>query len=244
MAFRLNSICQARPEIKGIGENLLLWNLRGHACDITLLRPKIEDLIREKQVKLIIFEPMYSMLGGRDENDNSHVSSLLSEMEQISQATGASIIMCHHFAKGDPGSKEAQDRGSGAGAWSREPDSLVVLTPHEEENCYTTSLVLRQLPPVEDFVIGWTFPTYHREPELDPAALRKPGTRSKRVRLDEIVDLIFSSGEAKILSRVVDEICDSAECSRFRAKQIVQKAIAGGWIAEGGGLLWRKERTE
>ena len=34
---------------------------------------------------------------------------------------------------------------SGAGAWARDPDSIVVLTPHEEENCFTVTSILRTM---------------------------------------------------------------------------------------------------
>jgi hypothetical protein len=63
------------------------------------------------------------------------------------------VAAAHHFAKGDSTGKSAIDRMSGTGAWARDPDSILVLTPHEEADCYTVSPVLRNLPQVDEFVV-------------------------------------------------------------------------------------------
>jgi RecA-family ATPase len=53
----------------------------------------------------------------------------MNELEALARRTGAAIVVAHHFAKGDSTAKSAIDRMSGAGAWARDPDSLVVMTP-------------------------------------------------------------------------------------------------------------------
>jgi hypothetical protein len=67
-------------------------------------------------------------------------------------------MVAHHFAKGDSASKEAMDRMSGAGAWARDPDSILVLTPHEEPGCFTVTSILRNLPQLPEFVVEWAYP--------------------------------------------------------------------------------------
>src|SRR5262245_11910532 len=37
VAQRINALCTARPECKGLGDTLHVWNLRGHNADLTLL---------------------------------------------------------------------------------------------------------------------------------------------------------------------------------------------------------------
>ncbi len=64
---------------------------------------------------------------------------------------------------------------SGAGAWARDPDSLLILTPHEEPSCFTVNATLRNLPPVDDFVVEWNFPLLTAAADLDPDALRRAG---------------------------------------------------------------------
>ena len=77
---------------------------------------------------------------------------LMNELEKLAQSSGAAVVVAHHFAKGDSTAEEAGDRLSGAGAWVRDPDSIVVLTPHEEPDAFTVTSILRNLPRLDDFV--------------------------------------------------------------------------------------------
>src|SRR5512136_1774743 len=139
IAQRLNALCAARPECKGLAETLHVWNLRGHNADLTLLRPKLEEQLATHEYGLIILDPAYKLLGDRDENANGDIAGLMNEFEALAQRTGAALVVAHHFAKGDSTAKSAIDRMSGAGAWARDPDGIMVLTPHEEPDCFTVT---------------------------------------------------------------------------------------------------------
>jgi hypothetical protein len=54
---------RGRPECKGLGDTLHVWNLRGHNADLTLLRPKLEEQLARHQFGLIILDPAYKVLG-------------------------------------------------------------------------------------------------------------------------------------------------------------------------------------
>src|SRR5215467_2483946 len=179
IAQRLNALCGARPECKGLGDTLHVWNLRGHNADLTLLRPKLEEQLDRHEFGMIVVDPAYKVLGNRDENANGDIASLMNEFEGLVQRTGAALVVAHHFAKGDSTSKNAMDRMSGAGAWARDPDSIIVLTPHEEADCFTVSTVLRNLPQVDEFVVRWDYPLMKVANDLNPEALRRPQGRSK-----------------------------------------------------------------
>ena len=101
-----------------MGDTLHLWNLRGHNADLTLLRPKLEEQLARHQFGLIILDPVYKLLGNRDENANGEIASLMNELEALAQSSGAAVVVAHHFAKGDSTAKSAIDRMSGAGAWA------------------------------------------------------------------------------------------------------------------------------
>src|SRR5512135_1313357 len=178
VAQRLISICGVRPECKGIGDTLHLWNLRGHNADIALLRPRLEEHLDRYQFGLIILDPVYKVLGDRDENANGEIAGLMNELERLAQRTRAAIVIAHHFAKGDSTVKNAIDRMSGAGAWARDPDSLVVMTRHEEEDCFTVTSILRNLPQLPEFVVEWDYPLMRLAKELNPEALRRPQGRN------------------------------------------------------------------
>jgi hypothetical protein len=174
IAQRLNAVCAARPECKGLGDTLHVWNLRGHNADLTLLRPKLEEQLARHQFGLIILDPAYKVLGTRDENANGEIAGLMNELEALAQSSGAAVVVAHHFAKGDSTNKEAMDRMSGAGAWARDPDTILVLTPHEEEGCFTVTSILRNLPYLPEFVVSWDYPLMKVAKDLNPDALRRP----------------------------------------------------------------------
>jgi RecA-family ATPase len=176
---RLTALAGARPECKGLGESLALWNLRGRNGDLALLRPKLEEQLARHEFGLIILDPAYKLLGDRDENANGEIAGLMNEFEAMAQSSGAAVVVAHHFAKGDSTSKEAMDRMSGAGAWARDPDSIVVLTPHEEPDCFTVNTILRNLPRLPEFVVAWEFPRMQVARDLNPEALRRPQAKNK-----------------------------------------------------------------
>jgi len=176
---RIIAIVKARPECTGIGETLHIWNLRGHNADLSILRPKLEEQLAKHQFGLIILDPAYKVLGDRDENANGEIASLMNELEAMARSSGAAIVVAHHFAKGDSTLKEAGDRLSGAGAWVRDPDSIVVLTPHEEPDCFTVTSILRNLPRLPEFVLGWEFPLMRLAQGPEPGGLRRPQSKNK-----------------------------------------------------------------
>jgi RecA-family ATPase len=234
---RLNALCAARPECQGLGDNLALWNLRGRNADLALLRPKLEEQLARHQFGLIILDPAYKLLGDRDENANGEIASLMNEFEALAQSSGAAVVVAHHFAKGDSSAKQAIDRMSGAGAWARDPDSIVVLTPHEEPECFTVSAVLRNLPQLDEFVVEWDYPLMRLTPELNPAALRRPQSKNKVCTDREFVEAVLTT-EGKSFTRIVREAQVALKMSERTAASYPKRLVDNGLIRSGGGLYW------
>jgi len=238
IAQRINSLCAARPECKDLAETLHVWNLRGRNADLTLLRPKLEEQLYRHQFGLIILDPAYKVLGDRDENANGEIAGLMNELEALAQSSQAAVVVAHHFAKGDSTCKDALDRMSGAGAWARDPDSLLILTPHEELGCFTVTSILRNLPQLPEFVVGWDFPLMRLAPDLNPDALRRPQAKNKVCTDKEFVDqlltdqpaarsaIVAKGGELGISPRSVD--------------RYLSRLAEAGVIGSEYGLYWRK----
>ncbi|MDB6057690.1 MAG: hypothetical protein JWO95_1534 [Verrucomicrobiales bacterium] len=240
MAERVDALCAARPECKGMGDTLSLWNLRGHNADLTVLRPKLLEQLARHQFGLIILDPAYKVLGDRDENANGEIAELMNEFEAIAQGSGAAVVIAHHFAKGDSTSKNPMDRMSGAGAWARDPDSIVVLTPHEEDNCFTVTSILRNLPQMPEFVLSWEFPLMRVAKDLNPEALRRPQSKNKVCTDKEFIDQLISTTPTSRASIVA--AADKIGISRGTTDRYLQRLTESGLIACGQGLYWRKEQ--
>ena len=133
----------------------LFGNLRGHATDFSALIPTILGRIRDTGYALILIDPIYKGLGSRNENDAGDIANLLNEVEQLAVKSGAAVVFGAHFSKGNQAGKESIDRIGGSGVFAREPDVILTMTPHEDEDAHVIDLTLRALPPVQPFVVRW-----------------------------------------------------------------------------------------
>jgi hypothetical protein len=237
IAQRLTALALARPECKAMGDTLHVWNLRGHNADLTLLRPKLEEQLARHEFGLIILDPAYKVLGDRDENANGEIAGLMNELEALAQRTGAALVVAHHFAKGDSTSKSAIDRMSGAGAWARDPDSILVLTPHEEADCFTVTPVLRNLPQVDEFVVRWDYPLMRVANDLNPEALRRPQGRNKVCTDREFMDAVLN-GEGKSFGTIVREAAATLNMGRSSVAKYLKRQVDAGLVRSSGGLYW------
>jgi hypothetical protein len=193
---RLEAVIMSKPGAQpACRQNLAVWNLRGHNCDMTLLRPQLDQQLSEHQFELIILDPAYKVLGDRDENSNGDIAGLFNEFEAVAKRHNAALTLAHHFAKGDSTTKQAMDRMSGAGTWVRDPDAILVMTPHEEADCFSVTPILRNLPKRDEFVVRWQFPLMRVDGQLNPAALRTPQSGHKLATDKDFLQCIFETDD-------------------------------------------------
>lgn len=168
--------------------NIHVWGLRGKSMPLSTLTPYIIEMARGRGYKAILIDPLYKVMDG-DENSNSEVGRMVTCFDQIAGATGASVIYAHHFAKGAAGDKSVIDRGSGAGAFARDPDAIVTMTqidqPDEVNRVHTAwrvEFVLRDFPNKEPYDIWWEYPlhVYDTDRLLEDAEIESAATRSAR----------------------------------------------------------------
>jgi hypothetical protein len=236
---RIHGVCDARPEIGAVDRSFAVWNLRGRSADLALLRPTLEEQLTRHEFGLIIVDPMYKLLGNRDEHANGDVAGLLNEVDVFCQKFDAAVVIGHHFAKGDSTAKSAIDRMSGAGAWARDPDALLMMTPHEEEDCYTVSSILRNLPKLEDFVVQWDFPLMRVAKELNPEALRRPQGRNKICTEREFMEAVLGDGVGKAFGTIVKDGASLLNMSRRTVANYLKRAVDSGLVRCSGGLYWQ-----
>jgi len=164
--------------IKRFPENSLKeLHLRGLAASVETLQKFFSE--RPQEFSLIVVDPLYKILGRRSENDASEMGDLLLRLENIAKVSGASLAVAHHFAKGNAAGKEVIDRHSGSGVVARDGDTIITLTPHEEEDCFTMDFTLRDFAPVKSNVLRWQYPFFRVDPRLDPEALKQPKGKAK-----------------------------------------------------------------
>ena len=161
--------------------NLAVLNLRGLKASVEELGTRLKALCEQECFSLIVLDPLYKLLGHRKENAAEDMTDLFNRIDCIAKETGAAIMVGTHFSKGGQATKESIDRISGSGVFARDPDTIITITAHEQEKAYTIDSTLRNLPPLESFVVEWKFPLFRRNDELDPNALKqqKAGREAK-----------------------------------------------------------------
>ena len=235
----VNQMASMHLCVDTVAENLHIWNLRGHNADLTTLRPKLEEKISGEDYVLKVIDPAYKVLGNRDENANGEIADLMNEFERLAKKSGAAVALAHHFAKGDSTSKSAIDRMSGAGAWARDPDSIMVLTPHEEAECFTVSCILRNHAPTEEFVVRWHYPLMEEAPELNPAALKTPQSKNKKCTDQEFLDACFPDKSPVAKSLVVTMAKDKFGMEKSSVYNRFNALFDANLLRESGKMLVR-----
>lgn len=175
LADRLAAVCKSRGI--PVPPALHVWNLRGHSCPLDKLIPELEARLEDVAFSLIVPDPIYKTLQGRDENSAGDIGRVCNEIEQVAVQTGAAVAYGHHFAKGNAGAKEHLDRTSGSGVFARDPDAILTATPHQEDDAFTLEMSLRNFPPQDPFVVRWAYPRMVRDADLEPCKHRQPGGR-------------------------------------------------------------------
>jgi hypothetical protein len=129
------------------------------------------------------------------------------------------------------------DRMSGAGAWARDPDAIMIMTPHEEEDCYTVSSILRCLPPKQDFVVQWDYPLMSVT-DLDPSELRSGATKQKKWTDREFIEKCVPEAPSRL--KIIRDLAEKNGGKQRTVERYLKRLVDAGVIGSGGGLYWRK----
>jgi len=230
---RLMDVARAKNVADRIGD-LAVWTLRGYAADLTVIRPIIEKHIDGKGYQAIILDPNYMLMGDRDENNAGDMGGLMNEFEHLAVRHNLSVFLSHHFAKGNASGKESIDRFSGSGVFARNPDSLVVLTAHEEdERTFSCDITLRNFPPMDSFVVQWGYPLFRVNHALNPDKLKRPGAHKA---IDDDTFLTDMGSKAWQAGDLVRFFVKTHKISERTAYRYLNRLTKAGKILEESGL--------
>jgi hypothetical protein len=188
---RLQNVMFAKDLRNDVLDNIDVWNLRGHCADLsTMMDTMLKEI--EKDYSLIVIDPIYKGMGGRDENAAGDINTLLNQIERMAVKTGAAVVFGAHFSKGNQAAKESIDRISGSGVFARDPDTILVMTQHETEDTYTIEPTLRNFPRMDPFCVYWNHPLMQRAEDADPRKLKVPGGRTAKYNKEQLLQVLGS----------------------------------------------------
>jgi hypothetical protein len=195
----------------------------------------LKDQLHRFEHPLLISDPIYKMLGNRNENSAGDINSIMNQLEDLVQQTEGANCFGHHHTKGNQAEKEAIDRGSGSGVFSRDPDTLMGLTAHEHPGgkCYTLNTIVRNHAPIEDSVLEWKYPLFVCRHDLDPQDLKKRAGGQVRYEVAQVVQLLGNRclktsnfckrvrEETGMASSTFHELLKKAEKAKLITKNVV-----------------------
>lgn len=220
-----------------LGRDFIVWNLRGHSTDHSVLLPKLAARLQGLNVAAIILDPAYKIMSG-NENEQASVALLMNSIERLGEQVGASTIFGAHFSKGDQSIKEAIDRISGSGVFARDPDAILPMTRHEEDGTFAIEPILRNCPPVDAFCVRWKFPLMEPADDADPAALRSVQKSKKaKVSVAEIIELL-PADEGILRSRWV-ALGSEAGFGKTVMYDLIQEAVRKRLVSSAQGIFRR-----
>ena len=169
-------------------------NLRGHAAWASDLIPRLIKKVKEGSYDLIVIDPIYKCLGGRDENSAGEIGTVLNELEKMAVQTGAAVVFAAHFSKGNQAAKESIDRIGGSGVFARDPDTILTMTGHKVEGALVVDATLRNFKRVEPFCVRWAFPRMRRDDDLLASDIKQHNSSKPLPSEEEFVALFPERG--------------------------------------------------
>lgn len=76
-------------------------------------RQAVEDTIQKYGIRMVIFDPLYLMIGGADENKAAEMRPILSWLLALKNRYKCAVIVVHHWGKGSVQSNPQGGRGLG-----------------------------------------------------------------------------------------------------------------------------------
>ena len=212
------------------------WHLRGYAMPIEALAPVIIEQAQRRTYGAIVIDPIYKCLGSRSENDAGDMASFCNHLEKISVQTGAAVICAHHFAKGLASAKDVMDRMAGSGVLQRDPDALIMMSPHEETDAYVCSAILRDHPNIADFGVRFQYPLMQLDESLNTKALKGATNAGASLDIEDVLEVCpphdCKEHERKDKDDIVNRVKTSTDAGINRIKDTVKAAIAQGFLEE------------
>ena len=231
---RFRMVCEAmKVSVDTLDDNLSYWNLRDTYTDINRILDYITIHGLRGKFDLIVLDPYYKLATGVDENSAAEVSAVLRTIGEFSAGTGAAFFYAHHFSKGNKADADSIDRASGSGTFARDPDAVLTLTKHEEENCLSLEATLRNGPAVPDKVVEVDFPTFKDRPDLDPADLKrigKPGRPKTPSAADTLVRILEGEG-GELGRREWQRVCEKEGLSEHAFNLALSELKTAGRLA-------------
>jgi len=195
-ADRIRQVRQAMIEEHGELEfdNFEVETMRGTQVPFGEYIEKLIVRLEGKNYALIIIDPFYKGMVGKDENRASSVNPMCALLDKLAKCTGAAVLLVHHYPKGKQSDKPIIDRLAGSGVIARDADTIIAFTEHQHDNCLTMEFVLRNFAEQPAVVVERKFPRLVIRKDLDPTEVQGAKGAAKAERAEPLIQLLDQPG--------------------------------------------------
>jgi hypothetical protein len=182
---------------------LILWNLRRKYVELADFCELVAQYITEFGPLLVIIDPMYTLLGDRDENKTTDMTDLWVRLAKVQDRVEGKIAMVvmHHFPKGQQAHKSLLDCFAGSGATGRFIDSGFGIREHqsseEKKRSYILDFELRDHTPIPGFVVDFDYPVFVRNDEKSATRYKVAPGRPESWSDEELLHILRELGECQ-----------------------------------------------
>jgi RecA-family ATPase len=231
------ALIKAKRGIELAPGEMKMLHLRGTKLTAESFGLAMTEQYRDAGFGLVILDPIYKLMVGREENSTATLSGVAEVIDGIATSCNAAVAYGAHFSKGNQSGKEIADRINGSGVAGRDADSILTLTKHVEDDCNSLEAVLRNCPPMKSKVMRWNFPLMEEAKELDPADLKKVGGRPESVTKEEVLELVSKPLSYSDWLRAAETIGLTKPTFSRKRKQLVDRGLV---TQMPGTKLWMK----
>ena len=131
---RVSKVCRAVSiDPAEVEESTVRWSLRG-VMKADGEPPTVADLAHDVEARcsfgdfaLVVIDSASCLIEG-DENSSVDVRRFFAHVLRIARATGAAVLVVHHYGKTAAGDRDSIDRARGSSVWGDSPDAPLSLT--------------------------------------------------------------------------------------------------------------------
>ncbi|MBW7864509.1 MAG: AAA family ATPase [Candidatus Hydrogenedentes bacterium] len=166
---------------------LHIANLRGTSLHVEEVTTKLLPVVKKLNgdVGMVIVDPVYSLLNGRDENMARDVADMMLHLEHLAEYTGACVVFSHHCPKGAMGTRSPMDRAAGSGVFARSVDAMMMLSETDVPGDFLIDWICRDFPAPPQSAVRWNWPLHEAIP-VGTLRARGASGRTSKVRPSDL----------------------------------------------------------